>query len=463
MTPRFGLPFVLVFLITQWVTAADAQADDARRAARRTPVVDVYEASRDAVVNISSTEIVTVRSRRPGSIFEEFFDMPRHGRTQQLTRQSVGSGFVIHPDGYIVTNAHVVAQTTQRKVIFADGGEYEATIVAADESCDLAVLKVEAGVELPTLPLGRSDDLMIGETVIAIGNPLGYQSTVTAGVVSALGREIAITDELRFTDLIQTDASINPGNSGGPLLNVHGELIGVNSAIRGDAENIGFAIPVDQLRAVLPALLDVERRYRLVSGLRVDTLAEPRVIEVRAGSPAERGGVRRGDVLLAIDGKPVREGVDFDIALLQRRPGDRLRLTVGRGGEREAERGGERELERVECTIELGARPAPDGMQLGRERLGVEIQPLSESMRRRLRLGRAAGLLVVSVEPQGPGSEAGVFEGDILLAIGRHYVTSPDDLGQILEMIDPGEVVAVRILRVERMGKVQRSGPIRVR
>jgi S1-C subfamily serine protease len=212
------------------------------RASRRTPVVEVFESARDAVVSISSTEKVIVRSRSPfDSFFDEFFEMPP---SRERSRDIVGSGFVIHSQGYIVTNAHVVARSSEQRVMFAGGAEYEATIVAADKSRDLAILKIDAGTSLPTLPFGRSDDLMIGETVVAIGNPFGFQHTVTAGVVSAVNRDVTISREIVFEDLIQTDASINPGNSGGPLLNALGQLIGVNTAIRGDAENIGFAIPV---------------------------------------------------------------------------------------------------------------------------------------------------------------------------------------------------------------------------
>jgi serine protease Do len=430
------------------------RADELRR--RRSPVVEVFERSRDAVVNIASTEIVTVRSRSPfDSFFDEFFDMPTRPRERQYTRSSVGSGFVIHPDGYIVTNAHVVARTTERKAIFADGREYDAQIVASDPQRDLAVLRIETDEPLPTLPLGRSDDLMIGETVIAIGNALGYEHTVTAGVVSSLGRDISASGELTFEDLIQTDASINPGNSGGPLLNVLGELIGVNSAIRADAENIGFAIPVDQLRDVLPDLLDVERRYRIETGMKVDHFARPRVVEVIADSPAHEAGVEPGDVLVAIDGEPVREGIDFDIALINRKPGEKLPLRLERGGEP------------VRATLTLGERPAPDADALARDKLGLEVEALPDRIIEQLGLSRAGALVVKEVEYGGPADAAGLEPGDVLLSLGRHYVASREDLGQLLEANESGSVLPIRVLRIERRGphrvKVQRSGPIEVR
>ncbi|MHC5024055.1 MAG: trypsin-like peptidase domain-containing protein [Planctomycetota bacterium] len=434
------------------VSAAAPAQTDADRARRRTPVVDVFERTRDAVVNISSKEIVTVRqSFGGGSIFDDFFDLPRRPRTRQYTRQSVGSGFVIHPDGYIVTNAHVIARTAERKVTFADGGVFDAEVIAADPERDIAVLKIDpGGTELPILPLGRSNDLMIGETVIAIGNPLGFQHTVTAGVISATERDLELGPNLSLPSLIQTDASINPGNSGGPLLNVLGELIGVNTAIRPDAQNIGFAIPVDRLREVLPDLIDVERRYRLRSGLAVGNLDEPRVLRVERGSPAAQAGLRVGDVLLAIDGRPVREGIDYNIALIGRRAGDTLRLRV------------RRDDEQLRVPLRLDARPAPDGTRLARARLGVEVRPLPEDIGRELGLRPNSGLLVVQIVPGGPADEAGMERRDVLISLGRHSVSTVDDLGQLLETADAGDVVPVSVIRVERNGKWRLNGAIRL-
>jgi len=451
MHVRILIGLLMIVAVAAPTARGDERAEQRQR--RRSPVVEVFENARDAVVNVSSTEIVTVRSRSPiDSFFQDFFEMPGRPRgMRQYKLNSVGSGFLIHPDGYIVTNAHVVAHSAELKAIFADGREYPARIIASDQNRDLAVLKIAAESSLPTLPLGRSDDLMVGETVIAIGNPFGYQHTVTAGVVSAVNREVAISEDLSFTGLIQTDASINPGNSGGPLLNVLGELIGVNSAIRGDAENIGFAIAVDQLREVLPALLDVERRQRIVSGLKVGNLAEPRVTEVTPGSPADEAGVHIGDLLLAVEGRPVSKGVDFDIALINHQAGDTLDITLRRGGQE------------IDAKLRLDRRPAPDGKELAQARLGMEVYPLPQEIAEELKLSRSAGLLVTEIEPGGPADQAGIQRRDILLALGRHSVPTVDELGQLLEMIKSGEVVSVNVLRVDRWGKAKLQGPLRVR
>ncbi len=445
-------------------TPAAALSPEEALARRRSPVVEVFELRRDAVVNIASTQVdeVVVRGGSPfDSLFDQFFDMPRRQpQTRRFTRRSVGSGFVLHPEGYIVTNAHVVSRTAdEQKVIFADGGEYDARIVATDRAADLAILKIEADRPLPVLPLGRSDDLLVGETVVAIGNPLGFQHTVTAGVVSATGRSIEIERGLEFDDLIQTDASINPGNSGGPLLNVLGELIGVNTAIRGDAQNIGFAISVDRLRAALPRLLDVERRYRIRSGLALDPFGPPRVAAVEPGSPAQKAGIRPGDRLVAVDERPVANAIDFDIALMGRAAGEAVPLRLVRGGGETGRSGGELR----EVALRLDARPAPDGAALAEARLGLVIEELPEDVARRLGLQRARGLIVAAVDRDGPAARTGIERLDVLLAVGEVYASSLEDLGRRLERVAGGEELPIRILRIDRSRKVVLNGTVQVR
>ncbi|HEX7011056.1 MAG TPA: trypsin-like peptidase domain-containing protein [Phycisphaeraceae bacterium] len=407
---------------------------------RVTPVVQVFQAARDAVVNISSTQIVEVQSPFGGmgggfdELFQEFFDLPQFGPRRRIERTSVGSGFVIHPAGYIVTNAHVVARTAERKAIFADGSEYDAQVVAIDAEHDLAVLKIEADHPLKTLPLGTSSDLMVGETVIAIGNPLGYQHTVTAGVVSALDRSLPISPQTQFRGLIQTDASINPGNSGGPLLNVLGELVGINTAIRADAQNIGFAIPVDQLRRLLPEMLDVERRYRIRTGLRVEgDGGRCRVAQVEPNSPAAQAGIAPGQVIEAIDGVPVRSVIDFHIALIGRQPGDTLRLTMASGAVR---------------NLTLAARPRPDGAKLLRAKFGIEAEAITPELARRLGVPRLRGLIITGVELASPADRIGLREGDILSQVGRHQPRSLQELGDLLEGVASGQTVELGVLRV---------------
>ncbi len=443
--PRLTVkPLGLVALLLQaWVSiplwAAPPPADRHPLSnPRRTPVVEVFEAAASSVVNISSTQIVQVRSPFGfDSVFDRLFDLPSQSPFRRRYKQtSVGSGFVIHPTGYIVTNAHVVARTAERKVIFDDKRSLDAQVVAIDHERDLAILKIDPSQPLEPIPLGTSSDLMVGETVIAIGNPLGYQHTVTSGVVSALNRTLDIDENLRFEGLIQTDASINPGNSGGPLLNILGQLIGVNTAIRGDAQNIGFAIPVDHLRQVLPDLIDVERRYRIITGLRVSGDEPCRVLDVNPDSPADKAGLCTGDVLIRIADQAVLSVVDYHIALIGQRPGQRLVLQVVRDGRV------------VDLVLTPTKRPKPDAARLLHKRFGLVVEALDPRMAQAIGLRGLRGLTIANIQPGSSAAESGLQRGDILVLIGRHQTDDLDNVGDILDRIKPGQTTRVTLLRV---------------
>lgn len=440
-TPGVWIRFiVLIVALAGCLSDASAQTspapDAARRDRRRTPVVEVFDKCHDAVVNIATTRVVRVRSPFGGFPFEDFFELPR-SRRQRVS--SVGSGFVVHPRGYIVTNYHVVAQTTDVQVGLADNTTLAAQVVAADPDHDLAVLKVDAPRTLPALALGRSDDLMVGETVVAIGNPLGLGQTVTAGIVSARDREIRINEEIAYRGLIQTDTPINPGNSGGPLLNVNGELIGINTAIRGDAQNIGFAIPVDHLWNLLPAMLDIERRERVRVGLQV-VGPSAEVVAVRDGSPASRAGVRRGDRVIRFNAAPLHDGIDYYVRLLEQKPGANMNLTLQRGDKP------------VDVVVPLEVVPPPDGAKLARQMFGLKLRPIPDSVRRDLarefgpQLLATVGLAVDGVERGSPAEQAEFERGEIILRIGRTPAPTLEDLGLYLEQVSAGEPVAFDVL-----------------
>src|SRR5688572_27125636 len=438
---------MIVMSLALFSTMSSALANDAenRRTARRSPVVEVFEASRDAVVNISSKEIVSVRDPF-GGIFEDFFDIgrpPGFGPRlpggpmgeRQYTRTSVGSGFVIHRDGYIVTNAHVVAQTAERKVTFADGGEFDAEIIAFDTDRDVAILKIDAGKPLPTLQLGRSNDLMIGETVIAIGNPLGYQNTVTAGVVSAIARDLHFGRQRTLSGLIQTDASINPGNSGGPLLNVLGELIGINTAIRGDAQNIGFAIPVDALRKLLPEMLSIEHGpKRLEVGLRLSWRNRLYVVEARG--PAAEAGIEAGDEVISIAGMPLKNDVDYYVYCLRIAPEDRVVVEIKRDGKL------------MQKIITPKTIPIPDGAKLLREKFGFEVQLLTKEQAEQLDL--KAGLIITDVEPNSPAAQAGFERNLVVVQVGQHFPSTLEEIALLLENVQSGDKLMFRVYRIQR-------------
>jgi serine protease Do len=415
------------------LSAAGQDAPDRQR--RRSPVVEVFEKCRDSVVNISTTRVFRHRSLDPLDLFEEIFDFRRPGPIERRV-ESVGSGVIIHERGYIVTNAHVIAQTSDVQITFADGATAPAQVVAIDAEHDLAVLCVRVGRPLPAIRLGRSNDLMVGETVVAIGNPLGLQHTVTAGIISALGRELIFSPRLTYRNLIQTDAAINPGNSGGPLLNVNAELIGINTAIRGDAQNVGFAIPVDQLWQLLPQMLDIERRERVRFGLRVGG-ADNVVTAVRADSPAQKAGLKPGDRVVRFNGQPLANAIDYYVHLLNHKPGDVVRLTLERSGRR------------VEVEVPLQEIPLPDGAALARARLGVQLVEIPARLRRLHPFLKDAGLLVDSVISRGPAARAGIRAGDVILGVDGCVVSSLTAVGLVLEGVRPGEEMLVDGLRLD--------------
>lgn len=419
-------------------TRPSGRATD-RMQLRRTPVVDVFDRCKNSVVNISTTQIIEMRSPFGDfdRLFEDLFEFPTMPRQPQRYKSSaVGSGFVIHSAGYIVTNAHVVARTAERKVIFADKRQLDAQVVGMDTSHDLAILKVESDRPLVPLQFGRSDDLLVGETVIAIGNPLGLQNTVTTGVISALDRTLELGRSAAYSGLIQTDAPINPGNSGGPLLNILGELIGVNTAIRGDAQNIGFAIPVEQLSKTLPAMLDIERRYRITTGLVLGDRSPPTIASVAPDSPAQAAGLQPEDTIVTVDNSPVEKPVDVHIALIGRNANERVALVCTRGG---------REFR---TALVLAEKPRPDSHRLVRERLGVDVQAMTAAVARKLGLRGGEGVYVTRVEPDGPAASAEIEAADVLLAINGRAVSSLDDLGLVLETIEAGARLHLTFLRV---------------
>jgi Do/DeqQ family serine protease len=294
-----------------------AHADQARR---RNEVVEVVQKVSPAVVFIGteSEEESPFRRRSP---LEEFFGMAP--QQQQRTRQSLGSGVIVDPNGTIITNDHVIRGASAIHVTLADGRELEAEVIGSDANNDVAVLKVSSKQPLPAAKLGTSSDLMIGETVVAIGSPFGLSKTVTSGVVSATGRTFK-ADGRTYNDFIQTDAAINPGNSGGPLLNVDGDVIGINTAIFASAQGIGFAIPADKVRRIMdeltrfgkvrPAWVGIEVQNlspRLARQLGWDRTYGVVVSEVEPGSPAEQAGIRRGDVLAEMGGSRISDAEDY--------------------------------------------------------------------------------------------------------------------------------------------------------
>lgn len=421
---------------------------------RRTPVVKVYEQAHEAVVNIAGEQVIS-SSAWPGYQWPDIFDFggPRYQRQVAV----LGSGMVVHEDGYVITNAHVVKDSGKIKVVFSDGSEYQAQIISGDESKDLAVLKIQADKKLPFIHLGRSDDLMIGETVVAIGNPYGYANTVTSGVVSAVGRDIQVAEGFWLRGLIQTDASINPGNSGGPLLNINSDLIGVNTAVRAEAENIGFAIPVDMLVDNLSHMLMPEKLRRVRLGLIVGRMKKIGrfsglvVDSVSTASPADQKGISPSDLIIEIDGHKLTSVIDFYVKLMGKEIGEPIRVTYVKPADSSLR------SRTVELTMK--ARPLPDGRMLVKGFFQMEVSELTDRVARKFGFQNAYPILIITdTERDGMAQKVGLEAGDLILQINNATVRNIRELSLEMEKINEGDAVEIEIMRIRVgiFGQVQR-------
>jgi serine protease Do len=420
---------------------------------------DVAERINPAVVNIEATTRTTGASGRRRRVplesnpLEE--GLPSPPGPPSIRPQS-GSGFVIERDGQILTNFHVIQDAERIVVKFSDGRSLPARVLGIDPDTDIALIKVDAS-NLPVAPLGDSDSIRVGEWVCAIGNPLAYEHTVTVGVVSFLGRKLF---DSSLDNYIQTDAAINFGNSGGPLINGHGEVVGINSAISQRASNIGFAVPINEASAILPQLKShgrVARGYMgvvltdvdpdLQRSLKLGSLAGAIVQDVTAGSPGERAGLRVYDLITGIDGKSVADNDEIIREVARRGPGTITRLRVVRDGRAQA------------LTVRLGERPSrqnargvdegnPSVEPSGRSAvpLGLGIRDLDSTTAKRLRLPDGVrGVVVARVEALSAGYDAGIQRDYVLMEINRRPVTSVDAYNRVVRAAHPGDVLAVYV------------------
>ncbi len=421
-------------------------------ASRRTAIVQAAERVAPAVVSVN---IIRRERVQPRSLYEQLFLPP--GTERRV--QGLGSGFIIHPDGLVLTNDHVVHGASEIVVTLPDGTDYSADVVGTDEVNDLALVRLKThGEKLPVAPLGRSDDLLIGEWVVAIGNPFGYllsntEPTVTAGVVSGVRRNIIPSQDDDnsgyYLGMIQTDASINPGNSGGPLVNAKGEVIGVNSSIfsrSGGSEGLGFAIPIDRARRVVMELVSHGEVRRPWTGLELEPAnpnqfgrsREVKVARVAPGSPADEAGLEAGEVVRSVDGEALRTPLDWEAAMLEVGVGDTLRVAVGEQGRREV-------------TVIPTDLPS-----ISAERVNAlqefELVTLTPAIRSERGLSNDHGALIVDVSDN-VRRTLGLRDGDLILAINRYGVSSADEAADLLRRLQdvPGRV-AVRML-VERGGR----------
>ncbi len=432
---------VVVLLTVVFFASLLGAADDF---SRETPVVKAVRKVSPAVVNISSEQQVRQQTNpfshygnNPffDNFFRDFFD-PGYGPNYKRT--SLGSGVIIDGNrGYVLTNAHVIANAGMVKVIFKDEREYQAQIVGADPDSDLAVLRITPQESIPAIEMGNSDDLMIGETVIAIGNPFGFSNTVTTGVISALNRSFRTEDRV-FHDFIQIDASINPGNSGGPLLNINGELVGINTAIYAKAQGIGFAIPISKARRIITDLIRHGEVIQPWVGLTVQdldatlsqylNLPEPDKVnrkgvvvkEVEPSSPASIAGIQAGDILLSIANRPLTSADDYKTAINAIPAGDSAIIEIWRNGR--------------SLTLSLKSEIFPEerAPALALKLLGIRVAKPAAKKRPGRQPASSGGVVISEISPTSHLARIGVKPGDIIHQLDDIEISSVEDFNKAI-------------------------------
>jgi len=448
----------LVFLATHSGAAAQSLWSDTppSLASGQSQWVAVAKVDTPAVVNISTTQVVKnpLASDNQGDSndpFQEFYrqflgDAPRTFRTQSL-----GSGFIIRSDGYIVTNNHVVDGASEISVKLSDSRHFPATVVGRDEKTDVALLKIDAQ-NLPVVAFGNSDALQVGESVMAIGNPFGLEGTVTTGIVSAKGRVIG---EGPYDNFIQTDASINPGNSGGPLVNQAGQVVGIDTAIvsqSGGSVGIGFAIPINEAKSILPQLQAQGHVTRGWLGVSIQPMTAELakafhleqdhgalVAQVMPDSPAATAGLKTGDVIVEFDGHTVSKAGDLSRLVAGATVGQAATLRLLREGTP------------LTLTAQIATLPEPQQVaevgNAGRKSLGITVRPLTPALARRLEVPDKTGLVVARVADGSPAADAGIQPGDVIVEVDRKPVGSVAELLQAIAAQKAGEPTLLRIHR----------------
>jgi serine protease Do len=425
---------------------------------------DIIEKASPSVVNIQSTRVIKTseqEGQNPFSadpFFRQFFGGNGNGRPRPQRQSGLGSGVIINPAGYILTNNHVVEKATTVKVTLLDKREFTAKVIGADPQTDVAIVKIDAG-DMPALPLGNSDAARVGDLCFAIGNPFGYDHTVTMGIVSAKGR--SLEGQGHIQNFIQTDAAINPGNSGGALINARGQLIGMNTAIisggsgfGGEAGNIGigFAVPVNLAKSVMDQIIKTGKVSRGYIGVTLQALSPElaqqfglkdthgaAVTDVSPGGPGEKAGLKTGDVITAINGAKVQDSNELTLAVTQHAPGETVTLDVVRNGQSQ------------KVTVTLGQRPTGLEWAEGKRgqgnngdsdendnggntsARGISVQPLTPDLAQQVNVPPTTkGVVVTDVDQGSPAAESGIGQGDVITGVDRKPVTSVQDFTRLI-------------------------------
>jgi serine protease Do len=460
---------LVLFLVPAPLVAPPAAAQDGRGVLQglQDAFVDVAQFVKPAVVNIATTQRPRPQEgrRTPPQVppffrgpfrdffgedfFERFF-----GEAPQRERRSLGSGVIVDKRGYILTNNHVIEQADQIEVRLSDKRKFTAAVIGKDPKTDLAVIKIDAPDDLPVAKLGDSGKIRIGEWAMAIGNPFGLDQTVTVGVISAVGRsDVGITT---YEDFIQTDASINPGNSGGPLVNINGEVIGINTAIVATGQGIGFAIPINMAREIKDRLIAQGKVVRAWLGVGIQELTEELAAQfavkpedgvlvgnVMQDSPADRGGMKTGDIIQEFNGTRISNVRQLQREVAQSSVGSPAQIRVLR------------EKKPLTLTIVLGEQPADLSAASepaappseAADRFGLTVQDLTAELRDQLRLKDPDGVVVSGVEDAGPAARAGIRPGDVITEANREPVRNSRDFARILGQLRQGQNLLLLVRR----------------
>lgn len=414
------------------------------------------QSSSPSIVNISTVKIVNGGgrvfkhfSRNPfgnDELFKRFFGAQPQ---REFKQRSLGSGFIVDGKGFIVTNNHVVENTDQIKVILKDGKEYDAKIIGRDKNTDLALIKIEPEENLPALKLGDSEKLKVGQWVVAIGNPFGLGHTVTSGIVSAKGRVIGSGP---YDDFIQTDTSINPGNSGGPLLDLNGNVVGINTAIIQNGQGIGFAIPSNLAKGIIEQLKASGNVTRGWVGVSIQEISKELseyyklednegvlVVEAFEGDPAEKAGIKANDIIIEIDGEKVESNRGLTSLIASKAVGSKIKVKILRDGKKKT------------FTVKIAKRS--DGQMVATsgidDELGIQITELTPEVSKKYNINRT-GVIITEVKDESKAHQAGLATGDVITEINHQRVTSKKDYLKAINKVDKGEYIVMVVIRKAR-------------